>query len=233
MAKMGLLYPKRPLLPLKLLIAFNSAKKGFLGNSDPSRTPKQFSAMPQHERHALISSFCWHYCCNMTTRQNQRATKYLSKVSREKKLLTEGGGGGERAGKNQMKINTASYRLEKQTSFPPASSSVLASHRDLAKAEDLFLAVLWPIIPQFTEEPSSWVMRWADAWGRETLRLLELLRLPESPLWPVKHTSFCGLGSRDRRKPGLVTSFGWIPDTLKKSGWRILHHHHLLQKNQP
>lgn len=148
MAKMGLLYPKRPLLPLKLLIAFNSAKKGFSGNSDPSRTPEQFSAMPQHERHApIISSFRWHYCCNMTTRQKQRATKYLSKVSRGKKAANWAGGGGERAGKNQMKINTASYQLEKQTSFPPASSSVLASHRDLTKAEDLFLAVLWPIIP--------------------------------------------------------------------------------------
>jgi len=45
-------------------------------------------------------------------------------------------------GENQMQINTASYRLEKQTSFPPASSSVLASHQDLTKAEDLFLAVL-------------------------------------------------------------------------------------------
>lgn len=58
-------------------------------------------------------------------------------------MLTEWKGKkNQTAGENQMKINTANYWLEKQTCFPPASSSVLASHRDLTKAEDLFLAVL-------------------------------------------------------------------------------------------
>lgn len=124
MANMGLLYPKRPLLPLKLLIAFNSAKKGFSGNSDPSRTPEQFSAMPQHERHApIISSFRWHYCCNMTTRQKQRATKYLSKVSRGKKAANWGGEGEKGLGKPRWKSTLRAISLKNKQAFhPPAAA---------------------------------------------------------------------------------------------------------------